>query len=199
MSAAFLDASATAGFDYRADLNDPDADGAGPVPLNAVAGSRVSTAAAYLVPNLGRPNLRVRTDAVARRVVFAGARAAGVEVDVDGARRVLRGREVVLCCGAVGTPHLLLHSGIGPAQHLSDLGLAVVADLRGVGHDSGVRRGPSEPALEPRPGGGTAVLRRVRSGRRACAGAEGSGLHPRESRNLAAPVRVLPDGSRLGW
>ncbi|MFE3290821.1 mycofactocin system GMC family oxidoreductase MftG [Rhodococcus sp. NPDC059234] len=133
ISAAFLDAAAAAGFGYRADLNEPDAAGAGPVPLNAASGARVSTAAAYLGPAAGRPNLRVRTGVVARRVVVDGGRAVGVEVGVGPRSRVLRARTVVLCAGAVGTPHLLMHSGIGPAQQLSALGMPVVVDRPGVG------------------------------------------------------------------
>ncbi|TQF68759.1 mycofactocin system GMC family oxidoreductase MftG [Rhodococcus spelaei] len=133
ISAAFLDAAASAGFGYRADLNEPDATGAGPVPLNAHRGTRVSTAAAYLGPAADRANLRVRTGAVARRVVFEAGRAVGVEVDLAGERRVLRARTVVLCAGAVGTPQLLMHSGIGPAQQLSRLGLSVLVDRPGVG------------------------------------------------------------------
>lgn len=137
VSSAFLEACAAAGLGYAADLNEPDADGAGPVPLNAEAGRRISTASAYLTPHLGRPNLRVRTGVVARRVVFDGVRAVGVEADVAGERRVLRARQVVLCGGAIGTAHLLMHSGIGPAQQLSRLGLSVVADRPGVGRDFG--------------------------------------------------------------
>ncbi|MFD4182158.1 mycofactocin system GMC family oxidoreductase MftG [Rhodococcus sp. NPDC058514] len=137
VSAAFLDACAAEGFGYAADLNDPAAEGAGPVPLNAVAGRRISTATAYLEPNLGRPNLRVRTGVVARRVVFDGVRAVGVEAGVAGERRLLPARQVVLCGGAIGTAQLLMHSGIGPAGQLSKLGLSVIADLPGVGRDFG--------------------------------------------------------------
>ncbi|MFC9787157.1 mycofactocin system GMC family oxidoreductase MftG [Rhodococcus sp. NPDC127528] len=133
ISAAFLDAATATGFGYRADLNEPHAVGAGPVPLNASSGARVSTAAAYLGAATGRPNLRVRTGEVARRVVVEGGRAVGVEVGSGARSRVLRARTVVLCAGAVGTPHLLMHSGIGPVQELSRLGLPVVVDRRGVG------------------------------------------------------------------
>lgn len=130
ISAAFLSATADAGFAYRPDLNEPDAAGAGPVPLNVRAGRRVSTADAYLAP---RPNLRVLTGAVARRLLLSGTRVAGVEVEVGGRRQVLRGDTVVVSAGAVGTPHLLMHSGIGPAQALSDIGLPVSVDRPGVG------------------------------------------------------------------
>ncbi|MGW0177019.1 mycofactocin dehydrogenase MftG [Rhodococcus sp. NPDC003322] len=133
VSAAFLEGATRAGFGYRADLNEPDAAGVGPVPLNARDGRRVSTATAYLSPHLGRPNLRVLTGASARRVLLSGVRAAGVEVEAAGRLEVLRGDTVVVCAGAVGTPHLLMHSGIGPAQHLSDIGVRVSVDRPGVG------------------------------------------------------------------
>ncbi|MFF0815734.1 mycofactocin system GMC family oxidoreductase MftG [Rhodococcus sp. NPDC003318] len=135
-SAAFLAAVTDAGFDYRVDLNEPDAVGAGPVPLNVRAGMRVSTAEAYLVPHLDRPNLRVLTGAVARRVLLSGSRAVGVEVETAGGVRVLRAGTVVLSAGAVGTPHLLVHSGIGPAQSLSRIGIPVAVDRPGVGRNA---------------------------------------------------------------
>ncbi|MFC7449096.1 mycofactocin system GMC family oxidoreductase MftG [Rhodococcus daqingensis] len=164
VSAAFLEACATEGFGYSADLNDPNAEGAGPVPLNASAGRRISTASAYLEPILDRPNLLVRTGVVARRVEFDGVRAVGVEAEIAGVRRLLRARQVVLCGGAIGTAHLLMHSGIGSAQHLSDLGLPVIADRPGVGRDFGDH---PEVTLEYRPHRGvprdphTAVLEAV--------------------------------------
>lgn len=137
VSAAFLAAAVDAGFEYRADLNEPDAIGVGPVPLNARAGTRVSTAGAYLVPHLARPNLRVLSGVVARRVLVAGTRTVGVEVESAGRRRLLRAGAVVVSAGAVGTPHLLMCSGIGAAQHLSRLGIGVVVDLPGVGQGFG--------------------------------------------------------------
>ncbi|MFD4469953.1 mycofactocin system GMC family oxidoreductase MftG [Rhodococcus sp. NPDC058505] len=133
ISTAFLDAADRAGFGYRADLNEPDADGAGPVPLNARAGLRIGTATAYLAPHTGRPNLRVLTDTAARRVEMSGHRATGVEVESGGVRRVLLASTVVLCAGAVGTPHLLMHSGVGSAQQLSAHDIPVRVDLPGVG------------------------------------------------------------------
>lgn len=134
-SAAFVRAATAAGHEYRADLNEPDAAGVGPVPLNAWAGVRVSTATAYLAPHLDRPNLRVRTAARAVRLVLEGARVVGAEVEEGGRVWALRADTVVLCAGAVGTPHLLMHSGIGPAHQLSRTGLPVVLDRPGVGRD----------------------------------------------------------------
>jgi predicted dehydrogenase (TIGR03970 family) len=103
--------------------------GYGPVPLNVVDGMRVNTAMAYLSPRRGLPALTVRGGVTVRRVVVEGGRAVGVET----AEGVVRAAEVVLCAGAVGSPHLLLLSGIGPAGDLRRVGIEVVADVPGVG------------------------------------------------------------------
>ncbi len=86
----------------------------GPVPLNVAGGVRVNTAMAYLSPRAGLPGLTVRGGVTVRRVLVEGGRAVGVET-ADG---VVRAAEVVLSAGAVGSPHLLLLSGIGPADEL---------------------------------------------------------------------------------
>jgi predicted dehydrogenase (TIGR03970 family) len=107
------------------------APGYGPVPLNVVDGVRVNTAMAYLSPRRDLAALVVRGGATVRRVVVERGRAVGVET-ADG---VVRAAEVVLSAGAVGSPHLLLRSGVGPADDLRRAGLPVVADLPGVGAD----------------------------------------------------------------
>ena len=94
----------------------------------AVQGSR-----AYLNPVRDRANLEVRGGCRALRVVFEGARAVGVEVDDADGRRTIAADEVVLCAGGIGTPHLLLVSGVGPAGRLRRLGIPVVRDAPGVG------------------------------------------------------------------
>ncbi|MEV4686966.1 GMC family oxidoreductase [Microbacterium sp. LWH3-1.2] len=103
-------------------------------------GARVSTADAYLRPAKKRRNLRVLTQALARRVTFAvgsegsGPRATGAYVEIDGITRHVRARrEVVLSGGAVNTPQLLMLSGIGRADHLAEHGIEVVVDAPGVG------------------------------------------------------------------
>jgi choline dehydrogenase-like flavoprotein len=103
--------------------------GYGPVPLNAVDGVRVNTAMAYLSPRRGLPALTVRGGVTVRRVLVERGRAVGVET----AEGVVRAAEVVLCAGAVGSPHLLLLSGIGPAADLRRAGIEDVADVPGVG------------------------------------------------------------------
>lgn len=97
-------------------------------------GARWSCADAYLKPALRRPNLTLLTEAHARRVLFDGARATGVEFDKDGRRHVVRAaREVVLSCGAVNSPQLLMVSGIGDPSELRGHGIDVVHASPGVG------------------------------------------------------------------
>jgi choline dehydrogenase len=118
------------GFPAEPDKNAGGPPGAGLVPSNAVDGTRVSAAMAYL--RADRPNLTVRGDAPAARVVFDGDRARGVELR-DG--RVVPAGQVVLAAGAVASPLLLLRSGIGPADELRAAGVEVLLDLPGVGRD----------------------------------------------------------------
>ena len=121
--------------DFRAcpDHNSPDASGCGPVPFNMRGGRRISAAVAFLGPARSRANLTIRAGTTARRVLFSGARATGVEIETAGTRSVLEAREIILSAGAIGSPQLLLLSGIGPADELATLGIASIADLPGVG------------------------------------------------------------------
>jgi choline dehydrogenase len=109
--------------------------GFGAVDLNIVDGVRQSVADAYLLPVLQRPNLTVVADATVERIVVHADRAVGVEyVTGDGTEVTAESREaVVLCAGAIGTPTLLMRSGLGPGEHLREVGVDVVLDLPGVG------------------------------------------------------------------
>ena len=99
-------------------------------------GTRCSTAGAFLHPVLGLPNLTVLDRAQVTRVLLTSGRASGIEYVRDGRRGLIRAdREVVLSAGAFGSPHLLMLSGLGPAEHLLGHGVAVAADLPGVGAD----------------------------------------------------------------
>ncbi|MCX7676917.1 MAG: GMC family oxidoreductase N-terminal domain-containing protein [Alteraurantiacibacter sp.] len=99
-------------------------------------GRRVSSATAYIRPALGRQNLDVRQGVLVRRVVFENRRAIGVEVDTPAGPHLIRARrEIVLCGGAYNSPHLLMLSGIGPADHLKGHGIAVVHHSPGVGRN----------------------------------------------------------------
>ncbi|GAA4372859.1 GMC family oxidoreductase N-terminal domain-containing protein [Agromyces bauzanensis] len=144
---AFTAAALELGFRAEPDKNAPGPAGVGPVPQNVVDGVRINTGLAYLDPVRDRPNLDVIGGCRVRRVVFDGTRAVGVEVaggggpgasgraDASGASgRVIEADEVVLCAGGIGTPHLLLVSGVGPAEQLHAHGVPVVRDAPGVGH-----------------------------------------------------------------
>lgn len=133
LSRAFVAACAALGFAEEPDKNAPGVPGYGPLPCNVVDGVRVNAAMAYIAPHRDRANLTIESQVSARRVVFAGNRATGVEVEQAGELVTFHGDEVVLCAGAVMTPHLLLLSGIGPSSMLHRHGIAVVANSPGVG------------------------------------------------------------------
>ena len=126
---AFAAAADELGHPAEPDKNADGAPGYGPVPMNVLDGVRVNTAMAYLSPRRALPELTVRGGTTVRRVVVERGRAVGVEAR-DG---VVRAAEVVLSAGAVASPHLLLLSGIGPADDLRRAGIEVVADVPGVG------------------------------------------------------------------
>ncbi len=99
-------------------------------------GQRCSAAVAYLHPVMNRPNLRVETGALTTRVLFEGKKAVGVEFVQNGeTRRANAAAEVILAGGAINSPQLLQLSGVGPADLLREKGIAVVADLAGVGEN----------------------------------------------------------------
>ena len=131
---AFYDALRDRGQPDCPDHNDPDSTGVGPLPLNNAGGIRWSAAMGYLTAEVrARPNLEIRGDAPAGRVLVEGGRAAAVEVrGPAGVERIDAG-EILLTGGAIGSPQLLLLSGIGPAGDLEALGIPVQADLPGVG------------------------------------------------------------------
>lgn len=134
---AFLTAAVHNGYqaDARFDFNRPIPQGvAGFYQKNILDEKRHSAAAAFLVPALGRPNLSVRSGVLATKLLFEGGRVTGVEYLREGQREIVRAaREVILCGGVIGSPALLMRSGIGPADHLRAHGIAVVADVPGVG------------------------------------------------------------------
>jgi choline dehydrogenase len=133
--AAFYQACLAAGFPANADHNHPDATGVGPYPLNNPGGIRYSTALSYLRLARHRLNLTLRPHCMTRRIVFEGKRAVGVEVESAGERFVVEGKEIVLSAGAIGSPHLLLLSGVGPASQLQRFGIPVLHDAPGVGQN----------------------------------------------------------------
>ena len=134
LTKAFVAAARECGLPANEDFNGPKQDGSGFYQVTQKDGRRCSAADAYLRPVLDRPNLEVLTDARVTKVVVEGGRAAGVRYLLRGAEETAYAQgEVILSAGAVGSPHLLMLSGIGPADHLRDLGVPVMVDSPGVG------------------------------------------------------------------
>ncbi|MFB6312035.1 MAG: GMC family oxidoreductase [Salinirussus sp.] len=115
------------------DYNHPEMCGLSRVPYNTRDGERVSTNDAYLEPARDRDNLTIRGKTVVDKVLLDGRAAVGVEAIHDGERCLVTADSVVLCAGAIGTPAILLRSGIGPAGHLRDIGVSVAIDHPGIG------------------------------------------------------------------
>ena len=130
---AFYQSCLDAGFPEFLDINHPESTGISPVPVNNIDGVRMSTALTYISPNRSRLNLTVRPNVLATKVLFNGNQAVGVLVESGGEEYLVEGREIVLSGGAVKSPHLLLLSGIGPADQLAEFGIPVVRELAGVG------------------------------------------------------------------
>jgi choline dehydrogenase len=136
MTIAFLRAAQSAGIPYQDDFNGASQDGVGLYQTTTKNGKRHSTAKAFLVPALGRANLKIITGALVTKVVFERQTAVGVEY-LRGRQHqsVHAAREVILCGGAVNSPQLLMLSGIGPADQLHRIGIKVIADLPDVGQN----------------------------------------------------------------
>jgi choline dehydrogenase len=133
--ASSLDAVVEAGLRRADDVSGGLEEGFGPTDLNIVAGRRQSAADAYLLPAAGRPHLDIVTDAVVHRLRVEKGRCTGVDYQVGGELVSVAGTEVVVSAGAIGTPQLLMLSGVGPHSHLRQHGIQVVHDLPGVGEN----------------------------------------------------------------
>ncbi len=134
LSEAFVDATQSMGFARNDDFNDDTQSGFGIYQVTQRDGVRCSAATAFLKPAMRRDNLSVHTGAHATRVVFRNGRAIGVDwTDGLGVHRATASTEVILCGGAINSPQLLMLSGVGPAEHLSSLGIAVEHDSPNVG------------------------------------------------------------------
>jgi choline dehydrogenase len=136
---AILDAIAEAaqqmGIRATPDFNTGDNEGVGYFHVNQKAGVRWSAARGFLKPVLHRPNLTLETAVLAERVLVEEGRAVGLAYRRRGERVTARAREVILSAGAIGSPMLLMLSGIGPAAHLAEQGIAPLHDLPGVGRN----------------------------------------------------------------
>ena len=130
---AFREACLQQGFRDDPDQNHPDSTGVSPRARNTIDGVRISTSLAYLDPTRHRLNLTIRPNVTVRRIVFEGKRAVGLDVESGGERFSIEGDQIVLSGGAIGSPHILLLSGVGPSDQLRGVGVNVVHDLPGVG------------------------------------------------------------------
>ena len=133
-SVKFMKAAQASGLPFNDDVNDGHQDGVGYLLGTIYKGRRQSSAVAFLKPALSRTNLTVKSCGLVRRVLIENGRAVGVEIAVNGAiEQIHCRREVILSAGALGTPFILQHSGIGDAEHLSELGIEVAVDTPEVG------------------------------------------------------------------
>ena len=130
----FIAAAREAGLPANNDFNDGEQEGAGPFQNTTDRKHRWSTATAYLRPARRRPNLLVRTNAHATRILVENGKASGVEFLGNGVPNVARARgEIIVCGGVYGSPQLLQLSGLGPAAQLQQFAIPVVRDMPGVG------------------------------------------------------------------
>ncbi len=130
----WVDAAVAAGYKRTEDYNDADQEGVGYFQLTMVGGRRCSSAVAYLRPARGRKNLTVLTNAQTEKVLIEDNKAVGVRASINGHMKELRARrEVILSAGAIGSPQILMLSGIGDPEELAPHGITVLRDLPGVG------------------------------------------------------------------
>ena len=136
VSQAYVQGCMEIGMPYNADFNSGKQEGTGFYQTTTKNGRRCSAAVGYLRPVMQRKNLTVKTGVFVQRIVLSKGRAQGVEVIEGGQlQRFDATKEVILTAGAVGSPKLLMLSGIGPAKHLREVGGSVVHDLPGVGQN----------------------------------------------------------------
>ena len=132
---AFFNACRASGFDETDDHNHPDSNGVGPAVTNNHNGVRFSASLGYLSQTRHRLNMTLRADCHARRIIFQGNRATGLVIESGGETFTIEAEQIILSAGAVGSPHLLMLSGVGPAGQLEALDIPVVCDLPGVGQN----------------------------------------------------------------
>ena len=136
MTRAFVQSCQELGIPYNPDFNGPVQAGCGVYQTTTRNGRRCSAAAGYLRPVLDRPNLAVETRCLVERINFEGTRATGVTYSSGPGRKSVRAEiEILVTSGAIGTPKVMMLSGVGPAAHLREHGIDVVHDLPGVGEN----------------------------------------------------------------
>jgi len=132
---AFYRACINHGFKHRPDHNNPNTSGVGPIPLNLLGQTRVSTMIGYLNPVRSRDNLRLMPETLARKILLTDGRAVGLELEQDGRIFEVRGKDIIVSAGAIATPQLLMLSGIGPKNHLKKFGIETIVDSPAVGQN----------------------------------------------------------------
>lgn len=136
IAVALVEAGPSAGLPILQDYNSLEMQGTTLFDMTVKNGQRFSVADGYLRPAMSRSNLKVITGASTHRLLLDGTRCIGVEFDIAGELQTARAyREVILSAGVIGSPGILLHSGIGPAEELEALGISVTLDLSGVGRN----------------------------------------------------------------
>ncbi|MCC5868282.1 MAG: GMC family oxidoreductase N-terminal domain-containing protein [Gammaproteobacteria bacterium] len=136
LAGVFVEAALAAGIPWNDDYNSGSQEGIGEPQVTQRRGRRWSAAQGYLRPIRGRRNLEIRTHTTVERLVFSDRRCIGVEILRRGKREVVHAaRETLVCAGAIGTPLLLMRSGIGPAADLQALGIEVLVDSPEVGEN----------------------------------------------------------------
>ena len=135
-SSAFHTACVEMGYPAEPDQNNPEYyNGISPRPLNNIDGVRMSTALTYLNMARHRLNITIRGSVVVHHIVFEGNRAVGVEAECGGEIFTVEGEQIILSSGAIASPQILMLSGVGPRDHLNDMGIGVVHELPGVGQN----------------------------------------------------------------
>ena len=132
---AFYQACVATNFPEDPDMNHPQSTGVGAIARNNVDGIRMSIAQTHLDPARHRINLTIKPNMLVRRILLQDKSAVGVEVMSEGEIFTAKGSKIILSTGAIGSPQLLMLSGVGPHQPLAGLGLPVVQDLPGVGQN----------------------------------------------------------------
>lgn len=136
LSNAFIEACEEIGLPYNDDFNGAEQEGAGLYQVNQFGGERWSSARAFLRPAINSGNLTIAADAYATRILFEKQTAIGLAYSSRGATlRAFADSEIILACGAVNSPHLLMLSGVGPADHLAEHAIPICCNLPGVGQN----------------------------------------------------------------
>lgn len=131
---AWIKSAENSGFPFNPDYNGDSQEGVGYFQQTAKEGIRCSSAKAYLAPIKDRKNLKIITNILTEKILFNDNKAVGIKGSKNGKEIVIKARkEIVLAAGAIGSPQILMLSGIGPSEHLADHGIEVLKNHKGVG------------------------------------------------------------------